>query len=373
MSSIASGSSGGGGGGGRTLLIQNTTYYVSTAGSDTTGDGSIGNPWATPAHASNFISQNIDFNGFDITVSMANGTYVGFSLGTYISSLNSLNTIANNVFGAANLTFAGNASDYTAVTIGFFPESGGGCIVQETYTPVIPIVKNLTIDCRSLPDGTGITVGCGIFAIGDGDGMGTVRFLGDPTHVHASGEPFNSDTEAIVILNDTVLIDGGLWDNIIRSGQNGGHVQLGNSLVGGSNSLTISFANSPQGTSFAEVIDFGTVTAPGGSVTIGAGCGTFTNSFQISPTGNINVSNISGAGLNFFPGTGTISFGGEYVWSDGVQHRSYPGFFLSIIKSGLPANTDLVAGSFGLFKDTSGGGVYLTYNDTGTIKKVALT
>ncbi len=373
MSSIASGVSSGGGGGGRTMLAGNTTYNVSTAGSDTTGDGSVGNPWATPAHASAFISQNIDFNGFDITINMANGSYVGFSVGTHVSSLNSLNAIANNVFGAANLIFAGNPADYTAVTIGIFPESVGSCIVQETYNPVIVIIKNMTIDCRSLPDGSAIVVGCGIFAIGDGDGLGTVRFLGDPTHVHHSGEPFNSNTEAIIILNDTVLIDGGLWDNIIRCGQNGGHVQLGNSLVGGSNALTISFANSPQGVTFTEIIDFGTVTAPGGSVTIGAGCGAFNGSFLISPTGDINVSNISGAGLNFFPGTGTTSLGGNYIWSDGVQRRAYPGFFLDITKAGLPANTDLVAGSFGLFKDTSGGGVYLTYNDAGTIKKVALT
>ncbi|MFA5109700.1 MAG: hypothetical protein WC458_04135 [Patescibacteria group bacterium] len=27
------------------------TWYVATTGSDTTGDGSSGNPWATPPHA----------------------------------------------------------------------------------------------------------------------------------------------------------------------------------------------------------------------------------------------------------------------------------------------------------------------------------
>lgn len=42
-------------------------------------------------------------------------------------------------------------------------------------------------------------------------------------------------------------------------------------------------------------------------------------------------------------------------------------------KAGLPATADLSAGEAGLFKDTSGGGVYLAYNDGGTIKKVALT
>jgi hypothetical protein len=42
-------------------------------------------------------------------------------------------------------------------------------------------------------------------------------------------------------------------------------------------------------------------------------------------------------------------------------------------KSGVPVVADLPAGTSGIFKDTSGGGVYLAYNDDGTIKKVALT
>lgn len=42
-------------------------------------------------------------------------------------------------------------------------------------------------------------------------------------------------------------------------------------------------------------------------------------------------------------------------------------------KAGLPTTADLSAGASGVFKDTSGGGVYLAYNDAGTIKKVALT
>jgi hypothetical protein len=42
-------------------------------------------------------------------------------------------------------------------------------------------------------------------------------------------------------------------------------------------------------------------------------------------------------------------------------------------KAGLPTTTDLPPGTSGVFKDTSGGGVYLAYNDAGTIKKVALT
>jgi hypothetical protein len=47
--------------------------------------------------------------------------------------------------------------------------------------------------------------------------------------------------------------------------------------------------------------------------------------------------------------------------------------FAAVQKSGLPTTSDLAAGYFGMFKDTSGGGVYLAYNDSGSIKKVSLT
>ena len=33
------------------LITSDTTYYVATTGSDTTGDGSVTTPWATPAKA----------------------------------------------------------------------------------------------------------------------------------------------------------------------------------------------------------------------------------------------------------------------------------------------------------------------------------
>lgn len=40
--------------------------------------------------------------------------------------------------------------------------------------------------------------------------------------------------------------------------------------------------------------------------------------------------------------------------------------------SGVPTTSVVAEGTSGLFKDTSGGGVYLAYNDAGTIKKVQL-
>lgn len=71
----------------RTELIANATYYVSSAGSDTTGDGSLGNPWLTPQHAIDFISTQIDMGGFTVTIKLVAGapnTYPGCNFTSFI-------------------------------------------------------------------------------------------------------------------------------------------------------------------------------------------------------------------------------------------------------------------------------------------------
>ena len=51
----------------RSPLLTATTFYVNAAtGSDSTGDGSAGNPWATLQHGYNFIFANLDANGNNI-------------------------------------------------------------------------------------------------------------------------------------------------------------------------------------------------------------------------------------------------------------------------------------------------------------------
>jgi hypothetical protein len=65
--------------------------------------------------------------------------------------------------------------------------------------------------------------------------------------------------------------------------------------------------------------------------------------------------------VNIVPkGTGTLK-----VNSSGVV--------LAKSKSGAPTTTDIPAGLAAVYKDTSGGGVKLYYNDAGTLKSVALT
>ncbi len=61
----------------RTILTSDGTFFVATTGSDTTGNGTVGNPWATGQHAVDFITNNIDGGGHYVIIKFADGTYAG--------------------------------------------------------------------------------------------------------------------------------------------------------------------------------------------------------------------------------------------------------------------------------------------------------
>jgi hypothetical protein len=58
-------------------LTANRTYYVATTGSDTSGDGSSGQPWATIAKALDYVSRNLYLAGYTVKIQLADGTYNG--------------------------------------------------------------------------------------------------------------------------------------------------------------------------------------------------------------------------------------------------------------------------------------------------------
>jgi hypothetical protein len=87
----------------KSVLSANTTYHVATSGSDSTGDGSAGKPWATIQHAIFYLSGNIDGGGNFITLSVGAGTFVGAGMapitgiaGLFIYGAGSGSTTINN-------------------------------------------------------------------------------------------------------------------------------------------------------------------------------------------------------------------------------------------------------------------------------------
>ncbi len=59
----------------RTVLAAPLTLYVAPSGSDTTGDGSVGTPWATPQFAAQWLQRNIDLGDETATIHLGSGTY----------------------------------------------------------------------------------------------------------------------------------------------------------------------------------------------------------------------------------------------------------------------------------------------------------
>lgn len=63
---------------GKIPITAATDFYLSPTGSDATGDGSSGAPWATLQYAYNWIVANtVNLGGWVIRLNMANGTYTG--------------------------------------------------------------------------------------------------------------------------------------------------------------------------------------------------------------------------------------------------------------------------------------------------------
>jgi hypothetical protein len=93
----------------RQVLTQNVTFYVSGGGSDSTGNGTSGAPWATRQHAANYILANIDLAGFTATIHIADGTYT-----------DNLTVSApfRGAVGAGSVVFSGSTSAIMAPTAG---------------------------------------------------------------------------------------------------------------------------------------------------------------------------------------------------------------------------------------------------------------
>jgi hypothetical protein len=92
------------------ILTASTNYYVDLAGNDSTGNGTVGNPWRTIQFAVNWITNHIDAAGFNVNIQLKTaGTYAQAYFGIPINGnfiitgdkLNPRNYIVKNLDGAA--------------------------------------------------------------------------------------------------------------------------------------------------------------------------------------------------------------------------------------------------------------------------------
>lgn len=103
----------------RELLSANRTYYVRTDGSDS-NDGlanTSGGAWLTLQHAVDTVANRLDFGGYEVLISIADGTYDGFGF---------FGQIPNGI-----LRVFGNQVDQTAVVINEVTPGYGTCFDLE--------------------------------------------------------------------------------------------------------------------------------------------------------------------------------------------------------------------------------------------------
>lgn len=281
--------------GGRTKLTGNTVFYVTAAGSDSTGDGSSGNPWATPQFAANWVSANIDGQAFGAQINIGVGTFVGVGV--------------QPMLGLAYLEFMGAGP--TSTTLGFSTVAApfsinGACVELQTPVGCVVYVHEITLDCTNSP--------------GDGFGIYVTGFnqlwTSDPANPFGGGDvTWKVDSDSICV----AVFAGYYSDN--ESG-------------GGGLPYTIDAAASAQLFRFVQGLAFSGIQIGGGYTILGTPAiqDEFFNiqdlcdvqvyaSFSGSATGTQGsvasnaVLSTFGAGTSYIPGdtnTVTVSGGGQY-------------------------------------------------------------
>jgi hypothetical protein len=91
------------------------TYYVRTDGSDSNNGlaNTAGGAWLTPQYAYDWIVDNLDLNGFEVTVQLGDGTYQHTGVGDNDGVLECF----KGFHGGGGIVFQGNTGDRTAVVL----------------------------------------------------------------------------------------------------------------------------------------------------------------------------------------------------------------------------------------------------------------
>jgi hypothetical protein len=250
----------------RTALSGNTTYYVSNAGSDSTGTGTTGNPWATFQHAYNQL-QGIDCAGFSVTIQFQGS-------GPYTS-----NTTCNIAPVPANtpVIFDGASQTVSTTSADCFTVIGDGLNVK---------LQNVKL--QTTTSGNGVTCGDGgRVTIGAGVNFGAVA------QQHISG-----NSSAVYNCPNAYTISG--------SAVNHWAVDL-NSIIT-ANGITVTLTGTPAFTTFASTEEVSSIQAIGNTYS-GAATGVQYIS-QLNGTINTN-----GAPTNWPTGltSGSVLTGGQIV------------------------------------------------------------
>lgn len=120
------------------VLSTGITLHVSTSGNDISGDGSLAKPFATPQAASDYIEDQLDLNGHDVNIQMANGSYPFVFIGRHSTS------------GA--IIFRGNSTDASLVVIDSTLGSGGIPFQNQRHQVPVIGIADMTLKGQTVLD-----------------------------------------------------------------------------------------------------------------------------------------------------------------------------------------------------------------------------
>jgi len=257
----------------RIVLSVPLNVYVATTGSDSTGDGSSGNPWATLQYAYDYIQSHFDLSGQAVTINVATGTYAGVNV--------AIPTVGGNV------TFLGN-----------------------TTTPDNVLISATSSNCFQV--GLAAVAGCQInvegfklIATGSGDqghgiaiGAGGVVGFKNIDFGACSVAHIWCGANALAFALGAYTISGGAQNHWLVTNA-GSEIQVGDSSTG---AFVITLTGSPAFSgAFAQAYQCGVITIPTTTTYSGVATG---HSYAASLNGVIDT----GGALNV-PGDGTSTTG----------------------------------------------------------------
>lgn len=296
---------------GRPVLQGTPQFYISTGGSDVSGNGSSGSPWATCIHALFIITQQYDFGFTTPTINFANGTY-GNSAACFLGY-----TPVGGDLGGSAINIVGNTGSPSSVVL---DGGGSGCGICDQATGVTLNIKGMTLQNWHS-------------AVSIQNPGSTVNITGPVTF--GTGNTLDMDIEAggWLFCNEgtpvTTITATGTSGQFVYAG--GGHFDH--------NGCTIALGTSTfSSTAIYNAENFGTIVLHGsGSLLTGTPTG---KAFNIDRGGSIALDNGSGSqlpGSSMLGTTAGQNFGG-YFNSNSTPISTFAG-----IASNLPGGTGQIS------------------------------
>lgn len=273
----------------RTRLIADIIYYIATTGSNSNNGLSASTPWQSIQYAWDFICDNLDLNGFTVTIQVADGTYTT-GLGTHrgVPSAKSSSTVViqGNNGTPSNVLFSTTSTH--AFSFGY-PTAELGCLAQVRLKD-FKIQTTTSGDCLNAMGG-GAYIQFDNLNFGASAGYHIVSSVG--AYIYESGAVSGPGPSSY-------SVSGGAIAHVQAA--EGGQVTL--------HGATITFT---VGVTFTTAFAYALW---GGRIFLNSM--TFTNSTNVTSTKRFQVEDngfiYTGASRTYLPGTteGTVASGGVY-------------------------------------------------------------